>query len=46
MAPSTVRMSMDEKRKVILQIYHKTKSVYMEKEIITLASKAGVNAQT
>lgn len=39
-------MSADEKRKVILAIYHKTKSVYTEKEILTLATKAGVNANT
>lgn len=39
-------MSADEKRKVILDLYHATKSVYTEKEIITLASKAGVNANT
>jgi len=40
------RMSMDEKRKVVLDIYHKSKSVYTEKEILTLASKAGVNTNT
>lgn len=39
-------MSADEKRKVILDIYHKSKAVYTEKEIITLAAKAGVNANT
>ena len=39
-------MSADEKRKVILDIYHKTKSVYTEKEILTLACKAGVNSNT
>lgn len=39
-------MSADEKRKVVLQIYHTTQSVYTEKEILTLASKAGVNANT
>ena len=39
-------MSADEKRKVILDIYHKTKLVYTEKEIITLATKAGVNSNT
>ena len=39
-------MSADEKRKVILDIYHKTKQVYTEKEIITLATKAGVNSNT
>ena len=42
----TKRMSADEKRKVILDIYHKSQSVYTEKEILTLASKAGVNANT
>ena len=39
-------MSAEEKRKVILSIYHTTKSVFTEKEILTLASKAGVNANT
>ena len=45
-ATSTKRMSVDEKRKVILDIYHKTKAVYTEKEIVSLATKAGVNANT
>ena len=40
------RMSQEEKRQVILGIYHKTKTVYTEKEIHTLAAKAGVNANT
>ena len=39
-------MSADEKRKAILSIYHTTKTVYTEKEILTLASKAGVNSNT
>jgi len=39
-------MSAEEKRKVILTLYHQTKSVYTEKEIIALATKAGVNANT
>jgi len=42
----TKRMSAEEKRKVILALYHQTKSVYTEKEIIALATKAGVNANT
>lgn len=46
MAGGTVRMSADEKRKTILGIYHKTKAVYTEKEIVTLATKAGVNSNT
>jgi len=46
MAGGTKRMSAEEKRKVILSIYHTTKSVFTEKEILTLASKAGVNANT
>ena len=37
---------MEDKRKAILNIYHQTKGVYTEKEIITLASKAGVNMNT
>jgi hypothetical protein len=46
MTAGTKRMSAEEKRKTILDIYHKTKSVFTEKEILTLASKAGVNANT
>jgi len=42
----TKRMSMEEKRKAVLDIYHKTKSVYTEKEILALAVKAGVNQGT
>lgn len=40
------RMSMEEKRKCVLDIYHRTKQVYTEKEIISLATKAGVNGNT
>ena len=40
------RMSLEEKRKAVLGIYHKEKAVYTEKEILTLASKSGVNANT
>ena len=39
-------MSMEEKRKVVLEIYHKSKSVYTEKEIVALGTKAGVNGNT
>jgi len=39
-------MSAEEKRKTILGIYQTTKEVYTEKEIIALASKAGVNENT
>lgn len=39
-------MSAEEKRKVILDIYHKSKEVYTEKDICALATKAGVNAGT
>lgn len=39
-------MSADEKRKVILEIYHKSQQVYTEKEIIALAAKAGINANS
>jgi len=39
-------MSAEEKRKVVLGVYHKTKEVYTEKEILALATKAGVNAGT
>lgn len=42
----TKRMSAEEKRAAILNIYHKTKQVYTEKEIIALAAKAGVNQNT
>lgn len=41
--PATKRMSQEEKRKAILGIYHTTKEIYTEKEIIALAAKAGVN---
>jgi hypothetical protein len=40
------RMSAEEKRQVILGIYHKSKQVFTEKEILTLAAKAGVNGNT
>ena len=36
------RMNQEEKRTVILNIYHATKDVFTEKEILSLASKAGV----
>jgi len=39
-------MSAEEKRKVILGIYHKDQQVYTEKEILSLAAKAGVNANS
>jgi len=39
-------MSQEEKRKTILDVYHKTKEVFTEKEICALATKAGVNAGT
>ncbi|VEU41272.1 unnamed protein product [Pseudo-nitzschia multistriata] len=42
----TKRMSAEEKRKVILGIYHKEQLVYTEKEITSLAAKAGVNANS
>lgn len=42
----TKRMSTEEKRKKVLSIYHQTKQVYTEKEIVTLATKAGVNTNT
>lgn len=46
MAGGAKRMSKDEKRKAVLDIYHTTKQVYTEKEILSLASKEGVNANT
>ncbi len=46
MSNKTVRMSADEKRRAVLGIYHRTKMVYTEKEIIALAAKAGVNQNT
>ena len=46
MAGSTKRMSAEEKRQTILKIYHQSKEVFTEKEIVVLASKAGVNANT
>lgn len=39
-------MSQEEKRKVLLKIYHESKQVYTEKEVIALATKAGINANT
>jgi hypothetical protein len=39
-------MSLEEKRSTILKIYHGSKEVYTEKEIVALASKAGVNGNT
>ena len=33
---STKRMNLEEKRKVILGIYHATKDVFVEKEILSL----------
>jgi hypothetical protein len=39
-------MSAEEKRQAILGIYHNSTEVYIEKEIIALATKAGVNAGT
>ncbi|KAG7367911.1 Mnd1 family protein [Nitzschia inconspicua] len=42
----TKRMSMEEKRKAILEIYHKDQLVYTEKEIFALAAKAGINANS
>mmetsp|Transcript_27178 Transcript_27178/g.58416 ORF Transcript_27178/g.58416 Transcript_27178/m.58416 type:complete len:214 (-) Transcript_27178:372-1013(-) len=46
MSAKTKRMSADEKRQAILGVYHRTKEVYTEKEIISLAAKAGVNQNT
>lgn len=39
-------MSAEEKRRVVIGIYHSSKEVYTEKEIISLATKAGVNANS
>ena len=38
----TKRMSKEEKRQAVLSIYHTTKQVYTENEIIKLASKEGI----
>ena len=46
MSTKTKRMSAEEKRNAILGVYHSTKEVYTEKEIIALAAKAGVNQNT
>eukprot|EP00578_Thalassiosira_sp_NH16_P023289 CAMPEP_0181094404 /NCGR_PEP_ID=MMETSP1071-20121207/9974_1 /TAXON_ID=35127 /ORGANISM="Thalassiosira sp., Strain NH16" /LENGTH=213 /DNA_ID=CAMNT_0023176729 /DNA_START=157 /DNA_END=798 /DNA_ORIENTATION=- len=46
MSNKTKRMSADEKRQAILGVYHRTKEVYTEKEIIALAAKEGVNQNT
>jgi hypothetical protein len=37
-------MSAEEKRKAMLDIYHSTKAVYTEKEILALAVKAGITS--
>ena len=39
-------MSAEEKRQTILSVYHTTKEVFTEKEILALAAKAGVNANS
>mmetsp|Transcript_8336 Transcript_8336/g.12610 ORF Transcript_8336/g.12610 Transcript_8336/m.12610 type:complete len:223 (+) Transcript_8336:117-785(+) len=46
MSTKTKRMSAEEKRKVITGLYHTSKDVYTEKEIVSLATKAGVNANS
>lgn len=46
MSGKTKRMSAEEKRQAILGVYHRTKEVYTEKEIVILAAKAGVNQNT
>ena len=46
MSTKTKRMSAEEKRKTLLSIYHTTKQVYTEKEIISLGTKAGINGNT
>jgi hypothetical protein len=38
----TKRMSKEEKRQAVLGIYHTTKQVYTENEIIKLAAKEGI----
>ncbi|GMH82413.1 hypothetical protein TrVE_jg584 [Triparma verrucosa] len=43
MPPASKRMSAEEKKNTILLIYHTTKDVYTEKEIISLATKSGVS---
>jgi len=39
-------MSAEEKRKVLLSVYHKSKQVYTEKEILALGAKEGINSNT
>jgi hypothetical protein len=36
------RMSKEEKRQAVLGIYHTTKQVYTENEILKLAAKEGI----
>jgi hypothetical protein len=43
---TTKRMSKEEKRKAVLDIYHQSKQVFTEKEILALAAKAGVNSNS
>ncbi|PVG01223.1 meiotic nuclear division protein 1 [Serendipita vermifera] len=46
MPPGTIRMSADEKRVKILEIFHETKDFFQLKEIEKLASKKGVVEKT
>ena len=39
-------MSAREKRQTILAVYHNSKEVFTEKEVVSLAAKQGVNANT
>lgn len=43
---TTKRMSLEDKRNTLLGIYHETKQVYTEKEIVALGSKAGILTNT
>jgi len=43
---TTKRMSLEDKRNTLLGIYHETKQVYTEKEIVALGTKAGILTNT
>ena len=44
MPPATKRMSADEKKTMLLNLYHATKDVYTEKEVQSIGSKAGISS--
>ena len=43
---TTKRMSLDDKRNTLLALYHETKQVFTEREIVALGTKAGILSNT